>query len=230
MVRLAGKFVETKSLRKELTQPMAQNKSKGKTKTKPESKGVVKLLKGLVTRKPAASAARAGTKPVPASKSQAKAKPADTRKPARGKTTTNGKAPPAEPEKVKKKPPSITITRPEATRPPVVLPPPRPLEAPIGAPSILLPKGGLAINSLNPILRWMYVGGATRYEVEWSHDAHFGRGRSTTVVSTQTAITLDEPHVLKPGMNYRWRVRGGNDAGWGPWSPPESFKSPEKSS
>ncbi len=141
----------------------------------------------------------------------------------------NGKhAAPPEPEKVKKKPPSITITRPEVTRPPVVLPPPRPPEAPIAAPSILVPKDGLPIASLTPILRWMYVGGATRYEVEWSHDAHFGRGHSITLVSNQTAVSLDAANELKPGMMYKWRVRGGNDAGWGPWSPPESFRSPEK--
>lgn len=73
----------------------------------------------------------------------------------------------------------------------------------------------------------MYVGGATRYEVEWSPDAHFGRGHSITLVSTQTAITLDEANQLKPGLQYRWRVRGGNDAGWGPWSPPETFVAPE---
>jgi hypothetical protein len=79
-----------------------------------------------------------------------------------------------------------------------------------------------------PILRWLYVGGATRYEVEWSPDTHFGRGHSVTVVSQQTAMTLDDAHPLKPGLVYQWRVRGGNDAGWGPWSGPESFRVPEK--
>jgi hypothetical protein len=74
----------------------------------------------------------------------------------------------------------------------------------------------------------MYVGGATRYEVEMSRDSHFGRGHGTTIVSLQTAITLDASQALQPGTLYQWRVRGGNDAGWGPWSSPESFKAPDK--
>jgi hypothetical protein len=74
----------------------------------------------------------------------------------------------------------------------------------------------------------MYVGGATQYEVEWSADATFGRGRSASLVAQQTAIMLDSSHQLKPSTNYKWRVRGGNEAGWGPWSPPESIRSPEK--
>lgn len=140
----------------------------------------------------------------------------------------NSKLPQPTPVPGKRKPPSITITRPEAMRPPpVILPPPK-VEAPIGAPLILLPKGGQPAPSLTPILRWMYVGGATRYEVEMSYDAHFGRGHGITIVSLQTAITLDSGHALKPSMDYKWRVRGGNDAGWGPWSPTESFRSPEK--
>lgn len=204
------------------------------------------MLKKLVTGKSAASPARSGVAKEPAGKAPkvaavAKAKPAKSSAPPSGKVVpgtkpTNGKtapkgqvaAAPVPEVPLKKKPPSITITRPEATRPPVVIPPPRPLEAPVGAPSILVPKGGSPISSLTPILRWMYVGGATRYEVEWSHDAHFGRGHSTMVVSAQTMITLESPNDLKPNVNYKWRVRGGNDAGWGPWSPPESFKSPEK--
>lgn len=202
---------------------MAQKKAKSKT---PPSKGVVGLLKKIVGRGSPASPRSA------VSKNKTKGTDVKTKARANAKATksSNGKqvASPPEPDKVKKKPPSITITRPEQTRPPVVLPPPRPLEAPIGAPSILVPKAGLPIASLTPIMRWMYVGGATRYEVEWSHDAHFGRGKSITLVSTQTAITLDAANELKPGTMYKWRVRGGNDAGWGPWSPPESFRSPDK--
>lgn len=204
-------------------------KSKSKS-TQTKSKGVVGLLKKIVNRKPAASSTRAKPKEKAVQeKPQAVIKTKADAKPAQGRAVTNGKpAVAAEPEKVKKKPPSITITRPEATRPPVVLPPPRALEAPIGAPSILVPKSGQPPGSLTPIFRWMYVGGATRYELEWSHDAHFGRGHSTTLVVTQTAITLDEASQLKPATTYKWRVRGGNDAGWGPWSPPESFRSPDK--
>lgn len=220
-----------------------------KTKSKAPSQGVVGLLKKIVKGKSTAATARptpkikrakaAKAKPAAKTKPAAKAKAPSVKEtravsgkqakaavPVSAPVPANGKdAVPVPP--VKKKPPSITITRPEVTRPPVVLPPPRPLEAPIGAPSILVPKDGAATTSLTPMLRWMYVGGATQYEVEWSADANFGRGRSS-LVAQQTAITLDPSHQLKPSTNYKWRVRGGNDAGWGPWSHPESFRSPEK--
>lgn len=201
---------------------MAEKRSKSKTKS-PPARGVVGFLKNIVRAKPASTRA-----PKPA---RAKAEPrtkAVKAKSGRAARSAPKESAPAQPVPVKKKPPSITITRPEVTRPPIVLPPPRELEAPIGAPSILVPKGGLATTSLTPILRWMYVGGATRYEVEWSPDPHFGRGKSVTLVATKTALTLDSPNELKPATHYRWRVRGGNDAGWGPWSQPETFRSPEK--
>lgn len=206
---------------------MAAKTSKSKEKARP-AKGVVGFFKSIVEGpKPTVKVAK--RKPSkPKAPARAKEKPAPKDKKTKGKANGKTVAPPAPPVPMKKKPPSITITRPEATRPPVVLPPPRPLEAPIGAPSILIPKGGIPIASLTPIFRWMYVGGATRYEVEWSHDAHFGRGHSTSLISMQTAVTLEASNALKPSTNYKWRVRGGNDAGWGPWSPPESFKSPEK--
>ncbi len=198
---------------------------KKNAKSKSTSRGVVGFLKKLAARdvKPRPSAPSKRAKASRAPQTKAAAKVAKKAKP-------NGKAAvvPAQAPPVKKKPPSITITRPEVTRPPVVLPPPRPLEAPVGAPSILVPKGGLPISSLTPNLRWMYVGGATRYEVEWSPDPHFGRGKSASLIAAQTAITLDAAHELKPATMYKWRVRGGNDAGWGPWSMPESFRSPEK--
>ncbi len=183
----------------------------------------------MAAKKSSARAASNKPKPDSTKKSGARraAAPARSRAPKKGAKSA-AKQPAAPPDKVKKKPPSITITRPEATRPPVVVLPPPKVEAPIGAPSILVPKGGQPTNSLTPILRWMYVGGATRYEVEMSHDAHFGRGHSTSMVSLQTAITLDQEHALQPSTTYQWRVRGGNDAGWGPWSAPASFRSPDK--
>lgn len=210
---------------------MAEKKTKTKSKPTP-AKGVIGILKKLVTPKPAAARSGAKEKPVKAAAKNAKAAPAE--KVVKVKAAKNGKVvaappPPPVPEvPVKKKPPSITITRPEQTRPPVVIPPPRPLEAPIGAPSILQPKGAGPIESLTPNLRWMYVGGATRYEIEWSSDPNFKKAHSTTIVSSQTTITLVASQELKPITNYKWRVRGGNDAGWGPWSPPELFKTPEK--
>ncbi len=203
---------------------MAQSKQKAvKAKKKSaEPKGVMGILKRAVTRKP--SAARAA-----AAKPKARrAKPAAPPKPRAAKTKSAPAPIPDAAPPTKRKPPSITITRPEVTRPPLVQMPTPKNEPPVGAPNILAPKGSLPVPSLTPSFRWMYVGGATRYEVEWSHDAHFGRGHGNTMVSAQTLFTLDAAHALRPGLIYQWRVRGGNDSGWGPWSSAESFKAPDK--
>lgn len=201
---------------------MADKKNKAKSKAAPKSKGVVGRLKNIIKRKPAKNSGqprKARPKAVSGTKKQ---KPASTNVKPAPAPVANANQP------VKRKPPSITITRPEVTRPPLVQMPVPKNEPPIGAPSILVPKGGLPVPSLTPSLRWMYVGGATRYEVEWSHDSHFGRGHGSTVVSAQTLVTIDAAHALKPGLMYQWRVRGGNDSGWGPWSSTESFKAPDK--
>lgn len=119
--------------------------------------------------------------------------------------------------------------RPEASRPSAApAPPAPPVRAPVYAPPLFSPKAGQPVDSLTPSFRWFYVGGATRYEVEWSKDSQFGRGRTSSIVSSQTAIALDLEHALEPGATYAWRVRGGNDAGWGPWSSAESFRAPDK--
>lgn len=200
---------------------------KKKAKAKPKSKSVVGFLKQVVARKPKT------TSPAPAkraakAKPKAQPKPKPVPKPEKAAPAPNHKKGAPPPPPAKKKPPSITITRPEATRPPLVQMPTPKKEPPAGAPNILLPKSGLPVDSLTPILRWMYVGGATLYEVELSHDSHFGRGHSITITSRQTLMTVDAAHALKPGTTYQWRVRGGNDSGWGPWSGAESFRSPDK--
>lgn len=207
---------------------MAQPKQKAAKKKSGAAQGVVGYLKRVVARKPKPARSTASKPKASRTKSgaQSKTPSAKTKNAPVAKTTA---APPVDAaQPVKRKPPSITITRPEVTRPPLVQMPTPKNEPPIGAPNILLPKGGLAVPSLTPSFRWMYVGGATRYEIEWSHDNHFGRGHGSTMVSAQTLVTLDATHSLKPGMLYQWRVRGGNDSGWGPWSSTESFKAPDK--
>ncbi len=207
---------------------MAQSKQNAAKKKSGAAQGVVGYLKRVVVRKP--KRVRSGASKPKASRAKSgaetKTRSAKTKNAPASKTTV---APPVDAaQPVKRKPPSITITRPEVTRPPLVQMPTPKNEPPIGAPNILLPKGGLPVTSLTPSLRWMYVGGATRYEIEWSPDNHFGRGHGSTMVSSQTLVTLDATHALKPGVMYQWRVRGGNDSGWGPWSSIESFKAPDK--
>ncbi len=40
--------------------------------------------------------------------------------------------------------------------------------------------------------------------------------------ATEATVPVEKPLIV--GAIYYWRVRGGNDAGWGPWSPVSSFR------
>lgn len=108
-----------------------------------------------------------------------------------------------------------------ATKAQVGPPTPKP-PAPIGRAILLVPENGKYAESVTPTLRWLSVGGATRYEVMWSEDSGFAGSHSVTSVATGASVPADRP--LRVGATYYWRVRGGNEGGWGPWSLPFSFQ------
>ncbi len=99
------------------------------------------------------------------------------------------------------------------------LPKPTP---PIGRAILISPEDGKYVDSVNPTFRWLSVGGATRYEVLWGEDPGLSNGRSTISLATEAAVPVEKP--LRVGATYYWRVRGGNDGGWGPWSLTASFR------
>jgi hypothetical protein len=101
-----------------------------------------------------------------------------------------------------------------------------PLEAPIQAPGLFSPLPGEAAESLTPSFRWFYVGGARHYELVWSPDANFHRQH--ILLTNQTAASLPVEQTLEPDTVYAWRVRGGNEGGWGPWSTTRVFRTPPK--
>lgn len=117
---------------------------------------------------------------------------------------TKGKAPPATPKKTEDEEPFV---------PPVV---------PFGRAILLVPKDGTYVDSFHPTFRWLSVGGATRYEVQWGEDATLVTKYGTVSLATEATVPVEKP--LRVGALYHWRVRGGNDAGWGPWSPIGSFR------
>src|SRR5215212_5533353 len=94
-----------------------------KSKAAPKKQGVIGMIKKLVAPKDKAKPVRAKTEAAKPTKGNAakNAKPAPAPVAVKGKAAKNGKvaAPPVPEPPVKKKPPSITITRPEQTRPPV---------------------------------------------------------------------------------------------------------------
>ncbi len=104
-------------------------------------------------------------------------------------------------------------------------PPPPPPPAPIQAPGLFAPQQGEAAESLTPNFRWFYVGGASHYELVWSPDMNFHRQH--ILLTNQTAAALPPEQALEPGTTYAWRVRGGNESGWGPWSATRSFRTTE---
>lgn len=192
--------------------------ARSKPNAKPAGKqGLASRLMNRFAGKKSGGAAK--KKPVPA---RAKKAPAKIKSGAPIKTAAAA---------TKSKPDARTPSPPPAEPRRLVPPPSLPTaeaEAPKYAPRLFVPRAGQAVETLTPSLRWMYVGGATRYEVEWSRDSHFGRAQTSSAFSSQTVVDLDTAHALDPGGAYVWRVRGGNEAGWGPWSSAESFRTPDK--
>ncbi len=78
------------------------------------------------------------------------------------------------------------------------------------------------MESLHPTFRWLSVGGATKYEVQWGEDQTLTSKYSAISLATEATVPVEKP--LRVGAVYYWRVRGGNDAGWGPWSPVSSLR------
>ena len=121
----------------------------------------------------------------------------------------------APPPKPAPKPAIKLAVAPERAEP---LPKPVP---PVGRPILLSPEQGKYADSVNPRFRWLSVGGATRYEVNWSQDPNLVNAYSVVSIATEAAVPVEKP--LGIGALYHWRVRGGNEAGWGPWSNIGSF-------
>ncbi|MGE5141738.1 MAG: fibronectin type III domain-containing protein [Rudaea sp.] len=103
-------------------------------------------------------------------------------------------------------------------------PPPPPPPAPVQAPGLLAPGPGESLDTRTPMFRWFYVGGASHFQLVWALDPHFHRAH--ILLTTQTAAQLPEDQALDPEATYSWRVRGGNEGGWGPWSVSRTFRTP----
>jgi hypothetical protein len=92
---------------------------------------------------------------------------------------------------------------------------------PIGRAILLSPENDKFVDSLHPTFRWLSVGGATRYETMWGEDAGLTPSQSLLSIATETTVPVE--NTLRHGGTYFWRVRGGNESGWGPWSAIASF-------
>ncbi len=110
--------------------------------------------------------------------------------------------------------------------PPPQEPPPPPPAPPSQAPALFSPPDAASTDTLTPSFRWLYVGGAKHYELVWAADNNLHRGH--ILLTNQTAATLPPEQALEPDRVYSWRVRAGNEGGWGPWSATRTFRTPEQ--
>jgi hypothetical protein len=108
-----------------------------------------------------------------------------------------------------------------ASHTPRAEPMPKPVP-PTGRALQLAPENGKYADSIHPKFRWLSVGGATRYEVAWSEHSDLSGAHSVISPATEAVVPVEKP--LRVGATYYWRVRGGNEGGWGPWSPAISFQ------
>ena len=108
-----------------------------------------------------------------------------------------------------------------APKPVEPAPPPKPVP-PIGRAILLSPENEKFVDNFHPTFRWLSVGGATRYEVAWGEEPALTA--SHTLLSIATEATVPVEKSLRLGVTYYWRVRGGNETGWGAWSAIASFR------
>lgn len=94
-------------------------------------------------------------------------------------------------------------------------------DAPTTAPELLGPATGERLTSLRAELGWTGVPGADRYELQISITSNFLSSHIRTTVP-DTAYASEQ---FTSNRRYYWRVRGGNDGGWGPWSASRNFVS-----
>lgn len=124
-------------------------------------------------------------------------------------------------DKKKGKTPNLPAQPAVVAKAEAVEPAPKPV-APTGRAILIAPENDKFTASLHPIFRWLSVGGANRYEVAWSETPDFTHPYSTISFKTEATVPVEKP--LHIGATYTWRVRGGNEGGWGPWSSSATFR------
>jgi hypothetical protein len=214
----------------------AATKGKRKSAVKPVKRQVSKSRASLARKKPALAhkksaqprkkTAQANKKPMQAKKRSALgqnklARSKKTRRQAKGASArqleTHGKKNLSHGRTLPAGKPALPI----APKPDESEPLPKPV-APTGRAILLSPENEKYADSEHPTFRWLSVGGATRYEIAWSDDMAMNASHSIFSIATEATIPVEKP--LHAGAAYHWRVRGGNESGWGPWSAVSSFR------
>jgi hypothetical protein len=83
------------------------------------------------------------------------------------------------------------------------------------APTLTAPANNTDISDTSVLFRWNEVSGATKYQLEVLKGSESLPFKDVVLGN----ITMSEQFgFLRDGTEYRWRVRAGNNAGWGAWS------------
>ena len=83
------------------------------------------------------------------------------------------------------------------------------------------PSDGEEGVGLTPLLKWEESERADVYDLQLSDDSEFSYGLIDTTNISKIEIQINEE--LEKGITYYWRVRAGNEGGYGDWSDALSF-------
>jgi uncharacterized protein YkwD len=98
-------------------------------------------------------------------------------------------------------PPSRIINPPSSSTPPRV--------------TLSSPANGANVGGTSVQFRWNAATGATKYQLQIRRVNDNSIFRNTILGNV---TTRNQSGFLNNGVQYKWRVRAGNAAGWGPWS------------
>ena len=91
----------------------------------------------------------------------------------------------------------------------------------VGAATLIAPEANAQDIQRNPLFQWQNVNGATKYHLQLSSSFSF------STIDFQDSTLAENQYrswLLDPEKQYFWRVRAGNDDGWGDFSTRFRFK------
>jgi hypothetical protein len=89
----------------------------------------------------------------------------------------------------------------------------------LAAPALITPNNNVTVGGTSVSFSWAAASGATKYELQVIRVSDGMLFRNAFPTGTSTT----QGGFLNDGTQFSWRVRAGNDTGWGAWSPYRQF-------
>jgi hypothetical protein len=89
----------------------------------------------------------------------------------------------------------------------------------LAAPALITPNNNVTVGGTSVSFSWAAASGATKYELQVIRVSDGMLFRNAFSYGTSTT----QGGFLNDGTQFSWRVRAGNDTGWGAWSPYRNF-------